>query len=356
MSRQPVVTTSRPDDRRKPSGFVLLLAAAGLAAGLFLLWRLAPTLLLIFSGLLFGVLLDACARGLAYVLPIARGWRVAIVAVVLAGAAIAGLVWGGYSLAMQIGGLLELLDRQITVLRQQMESVGLGPRRLSGGQAETLRELILPDVQTLTGHAQTALGAIFGLVTSAVLIVFVGLFVAANPDLYRRGALHLVAPSRRARVGEVMDAAAEMLRWWLLGQIATMALIAVTTWLVLWMIGLPGAFVLGLLAGLLNFIPYLGPILGGIPIFLSAMPHGGEMLLWVMGAYFLVQTLEGYVIAPMIQGRAVDLPPALTLSALVLAGALFGALGIALATPMLAVIRIAVVKLYIEDVLGERMT
>jgi predicted PurR-regulated permease PerM len=340
--------------RRGPSSLVVILWAAASAAGLFLLWRLAPTFLLIFAGLLFGVLLDACARGLAYVLPIARVWRVAIVCVALAGFTAALLAWGGYSLAMQVGSLLELLERQITVVREHLESIGF--RRLSGGQAEALREMIMPDGQSLSGHAQTAVGTVFGLVSSAVLILFVGLFVATDPDLYRRGILRLIPQAWRERIGEVMDAAALMLRWWLLGQMAAMALVAATTWLVLWTIGLPGSLLLGLQAGFMNFIPYLGPILGGIPIFLAAMSQGGEMLLWVMGAYIIVQILEGYVIAPMIQGRAVDLPPALTLSAIVIAGALFGALGVALATPLLAVIRIAVVKLYIEDGLGERPT
>ena len=110
-------------------------------------------------------------------------------------------------------------------------------------------------------------------------------------------------------------------------------------------------FMLGLQAGLSNFVPYLGPILAAIPIALVAMPLGGSLLIWAVVVYTLIQSIEGYVIGPLIQRQAVEIPPAWTLVAIVLLGALFGVMGIALAMPLVAVGRVAIIRFYVEDYL-----
>ena len=124
-------------------------------------------------------------------------------------------------------------------------------------------------------------------------------------------------------------------------------------WVALYLIGLPGPFVLGLQAGLSNFIPYLGPIVAAIPIALVAMPLGGSMLVLAVVIYTVIQSIEGYVIGPLIQRQAVEIPPAWTLVAIVLLGALFGDLGIALAMPLVAIGRVAIIRFYVEDYLGD---
>ncbi len=116
---------------------------------------------------------------------------------------------------------------------------------------------------------------------------------------------------------------------------------------------MPGAPLLGLQAGLVNFIPYLGPVIAAVPILLAAMAQGTSMVLWALGVRVVIQTLEGYVLAPLIQKRAVNVPPVLTLAAVALFGALFGAMGVALATPSGAVLRVTVLRLYVEDRLGD---
>jgi predicted PurR-regulated permease PerM len=226
-------------ERSRDLTFVLTAMAA---AGLFLVWTLAAVLLLMFAGLLFDVLLDACALGLGVALRIPCGWRIGLACLILAGAVTTVAVWGGFSLVQQASSLLDFLDEQIRVVRGHLEALGLGPGRPSGGQAETLREFLLPDPQSLTGHARTALGAALGLLGSAVVIVvFIGLFVAASPDAYRCSALSFVPPLHRRRLGEVLDGMAETLRWWLVGQLVTMALVAVTMWVVLLLIGVSDA-------------------------------------------------------------------------------------------------------------------
>jgi predicted PurR-regulated permease PerM len=156
-------------------------------------------------------------------------------------------------------------------------------------------------------------------------------------------------------VRAVMDEMGSVLRLWLVGQLIRIVLMAVCVWLALYLLGLPGAFLLGAQAGVSNFVPYLGPILAAIPVGLVAMPLGTSMLIWAVGIYTIIQSIEGYVIGPLILRQAVELPPAWTLVAIVLFGSLFGLMGIALAMPLLAIGRIAVLRLYVEDLLGDNL-
>lgn len=338
-----------PPSSRPNLASVLLALAAG--AGLFLAWRTAGTLLVIFAGLLFAALLDACTRGLAYLLPIGRPWRLALVCALLTVGTVGLLLWGGYTLVQQADSLVALITDQWRVLRGGLRSMGLAPPPGEEGP-RTLAQVLLPDPGALFGQAYTAFNLASGLLGNAVLVVFIGLFAAASPQTYRRGVLSLLPRPRRQRVGEVLDELAAVLRWWLIGQLMAVILIALTTWAGLALIGMPGALLLGLQAGLVNFIPYLGPVIAGVPILLAAMAQGTTMVLWALGVHVVIQTLEGYLLAPLIQKRAVDLAPVLTLAAVMLGGALFGALGIALATPLIAVIKVAVQRLYVEDRLG----
>lgn len=340
---------------RSPSilrtGLTLILVALAGAAGLFLAWQTAGALLLIFAGLLLASVLDACTRGLAYLLPVGRGWRLALVCTVIVLGIPWLLVWGGYNLVEQADSLIQLIGDQLRRLRGELRSMGIAPPQSAEGP-RTLAQLLLPDPSALFGHAFTAFNVASGVLGNVVLIAFIALFTAASPDVYRRGILSLIPHDRRQRVGAVLDEMAKVLRWWLVGQGLAVVLIALSTWLGLALIGMPGALLLGVQAGLVNFIPYLGPVIAAVPIVLAAMAQGTSMVLWALGVHILIQTLEGYLLAPLIQRRAVDLPPVLTLAAVMLFGALFGAVGIALATPLVALIKVAVERLYIEDRLG----
>lgn len=335
---------------RRGAAQALVALAAG--AGLFLAWQTAGTLLLLFAGLLFAALLDAATRGLAYVLPVGRGWRLALVCALLTLVAASLAVWGGYNLVAQADGLVAVIGDQLRALRGELRDMGITPPQGSDGQQRTLAQVLLPDPSTLFGTAYSAFSLASGLLGNAIVVVFVGLFAAADPGTYRRGVLALLPRSRRQRVGEVLDEMAAVLRWWLVGQLVAVVLIALSMWLGLALIGMPGALLLGLQAGLVNFIPYLGPVIGAVPIGLAAMAQGTTMVLWALGVHVAVQTVEGYVLAPLIQRRAVDLPPVLTLAAVAVFGTLFGALGVALATPLVAALKVAVQRLYIEDRLG----
>jgi predicted PurR-regulated permease PerM len=154
---------------------------------------------------------------------------------------------------------------------------------------------------------------------------------------------------RRAFVSDLLIEIVHALRWWLLGQLIAMAVIGVTTGVVLTLLGVPGAVLLGIQAGLLNFIPYLGAFLAAIPILLAAASQGMTTLVWVAVAYVVIQIIEGYIMTPLILKRTVHVPPVVTLASLMIFGALFGSPGLAMATPLAAALRVIVLRLQDEE-------
>jgi predicted PurR-regulated permease PerM len=247
--------------------------------------------------------------------------------------------------------LMKVMDTQLSVLEGHLAAFGIdlfGP----GGRQDLSN--FVADPGRLFGHVQYAVSGAYAVGINTIVIVCLGLFFAGAPSAYREGMLILVPLGARARVREVMNEMGQVLRSWLLGQLVRSAVVAVVLTVILYLLGLPGAPLLGLQAGVANFIPYLGPLIAAFPVALVAMPLGLPTLAWVMAIYFAIQTIEGFVIAPLIQKGSVNVAPAWTLFAIVIFGALFGALGIALAAPLLAVGRIAVLRFYVEDWLKDR--
>jgi predicted PurR-regulated permease PerM len=324
----------------------VLVALAG-GAGLFLAWMAADALLLIFAGLLFAALLDACTRGLSMMLPIRRGWNLAIVSIAIA-IAIAGLLfWSGFSIAQQINDLMQALNQQLHALEQGMTELGVTPSSASssGSSLGHLGQLLFPNPSQLFGEARNAFTLAVGGIGEAVIIVLIGIFVAADPAAYRRGIVELIPARRRSAAALILDETALYLRRWLIGQLAAMLILAVLTSIMLAVTGVPNSLLLGIQAGLFNFIPYLGAIIAAGPILLITLPLGTTTLLMVLGLYTVVHVGVGYAIMPLIQKQAVHLPPAWTLASLVLFGVLFGVASVALATPIVAAIRHAVLRL-----------
>jgi predicted PurR-regulated permease PerM len=329
----------------------LPLTVLAIAVGLALILYTAPSLLLLFAGILFATLLDACTRGLGHILPVARAWRFALVTLIFASLAALAIGWGIVRFPAQVQMLLKVMDTQLGVLEGYLATFGIdlfGP----GGRQDLSN--FIADPGRLFGHVQYAVSGAYAVGINTIVIVCLGLFFAGAPSAYREGVLILVPLGARARVREVMNEMGQVLRSWLLGQLVRSAVVAVVLAVTLHLLGLPGAPLLGLQAGAANFIPYLGPLIAAFPIALVAMPLGLSTLAWVMAIYFAIQTLEGFVIAPLIQKGSVNVAPAWTLFAIVIFGALFGALGIALAAPLLAIGRIAVLRFYVEDWLKDR--
>jgi predicted PurR-regulated permease PerM len=343
-------TTSRVPESIPRFTLAEALAVLAVALGIFLVWRTSSSLLIIFAGILLASFLDSCALALGRVLPIGRVWRLSLVIVVLAGLMVIGAIWGARKLPEQAVLLIRVMDTQLDVLQQHLLAYGVDLFGPEGG-----RDLSrwFPDHDRLFGHAQSAVGTTASVLANTLVVMFLGLLFSFHPSGYRDGLVLLVRPSSRQRVAAVLDEMGDVLRSWLVGQLIRIVLMGVCVWLALYLMGIPGAFLLGAQAGASNFVPYLGPILAGIPVGLVAMPLGFSKLIWAIGIYTAIQSIEGYVIGPLIQRQTAELSPAWTLVAIVLFGSLFGVLGIALALPLFAVGRVAVLRLYVEDWLGD---
>jgi predicted PurR-regulated permease PerM len=328
------------------TGFSLLATCVAL----FLVWQTVSSLLIVFAGVLFAAFLDAAARAVAPILPINRTLRLTLVLLLLAALTAFGLVWGAGKLPEQTRILLKVMDAQLDILQEHLVTYGVDVLGPEWGRDFT--QWLFSDQGRFLRHAQFVLGGASTVLTAALVIVFLGILFAFDPTSHRESMVLLAKQSYRPRMRAVMDEMGKVLRFWFVGQIVRIILMTLCVWIALYLIGLPGPFLLGFQAGLSNFIPYLGPIVAAIPIALVAMPFGGSTLVWAVVIYTIIQSLEGYVIGPLIQRQAVDTPPAWTLVAIVLLGALFGVLGVALAMPLVAIGRVAIIRFYVEDYLG----
>lgn len=193
------------------------------------------------------------------------------------------------------------------------------------------------------------------LLEAIVVTVFAGVYLAAQPELYRRGIIGLMPLLWRQNAAETLDHLADALRLWLLGQLIQMALIGLLSTLAVFVIGLPSPFALGLIAGVAEFIPYLGPILAAIPALLVAATASFDAVLWTLLAYILIHQIEGELIAPIVQRQMVYVPPVLMLMSVVTLTYLFGWTAIIFAAPITVIFFVLVNKLYVRDCLGRQV-
>jgi predicted PurR-regulated permease PerM len=200
------------------------------------------------------------------------------------------------------------------------------------------------------GFLSSTLGVVAGFLT----FLFIGLFVAFDPRLYRQWLLQLVPPERRARAEEVVDAVGNALRMWMAGKLLAMFVVGVSTWGGLALIDVPLGLTLALIAALLTFIPNFGPVLSAFPAVLLALIDSPTKALYVVALYVGVQTVESYLLTPLVQKRTVSLPPALGLVGQVVLGAVGGTLGLLVATPLTVAGLVLVRELYVRDVLNSR--
>lgn len=341
---------SRLDETQRNALQTVVIALA-LTIAAVIVWQAFDVFLLLFAGILLAILLRAPAHWLAARTPLGQRSAYAIVVIVLVGAAI-GL---GFVLAPRIGDQVDELASRLPQAAQQLTSgleryewwrwlherlLGEGGEASSGG---------------LFSRATGVVSTTFTAVTNVVVILFVGLYLGANPAIYVRGFLRLLPLRRRQRGREVLEAVGVSLERWLVGMMASMTIIMIGTAITLLLMDIPLALTLALLAGLLTFIPNFGPILSAVPAVLLGMSQSPMKGVWVAVAYLAIQTVETYLVTPLIQRRAVHLPPAVILLAQVLLGVTAGFLGLVLAMPLAAALLVAVQCLYVEDVLGDRV-
>ncbi|MBX9727561.1 MAG: AI-2E family transporter [Sphingopyxis sp.] len=302
-----------------------------------LVWLTIQPLLLIFAAIVVAAIIDGGVRLLGRVLPVARGWRLTIVILAIAGMLGWVLIFAGTQIAAQAAQLEAVLMGQIDALRTILSGYGIDAAALDPGQ-------ITAELAGTVGRVTQAVGSVIGVITSLVLILFLAIFFAMEPRLYERGLAWMVPVRNRAHVLDMAHAIGHTLRRLMAGRLLGMLVEGLATWALLAAYGIPLAGLIGIITGLLVFIPNIGALISGVLMVLVGFSVGTDAGLYAIGVYLFVQTIDGYVIVPMIARRTVDLAPALVLSAQLLFGTLFGILGLALADPIVAMLKTALEK------------
>jgi len=314
---------------------------------LVLLWHLRGPLMLFFGAVLVAATLRALAEPLERHAGLSR--RAATGSVLLALMLLVALgVWAiGDPLSQQLQALRTELPRAWQALQRWLERVPLGERVLE--LLGDLRDGGLP----WAGIAGAA-GRVLHGVGAAVLMVLMGVYLAFDVALYRNGFARLVPASHRDAALQAMDASGEALTRWLRGQGVTMVAIGVVVWIGLTLLGMPMALALGLIAGLLEFVPFVGPIASGLLAVLVAFVQGPQQALYVAALFVVLQQVENHLLVPLVQRWAVHLPPALAVGSVLVFGSLFGVGGVVFGTPLMVVAMVLVKRLYVERTLEGR--
>lgn len=192
-------------------------------------------------------------------------------------------------------------------------------------------------------------------VSSFVLVIVIGIYVAAEPEVYTSGFLRLFPVRKRLKVKEIIDDTSLTIQWWLVGQLASMLILGTITTVGLWLLGMPYSLILGIFTAFMTFIPNLGPVLAGIPTLMVALTVSPTMALHVAIFYIVIQSIEGYFITPMIHREAIKVPPVLIITFQFLLYYLIGFIGVFVAMPLVACIMVLVQRVYVEEILGDSM-
>lgn len=317
--------------------WVLLIVALA-----YLLWQLSDLLLLVFGAVVVAAILRALADAIGRVTGLSERWS--LVAATLACIALLGLAgWlFGAQVRAQVDYLVQTLPAAWRAFQEYIGDTDLGQRLVeaAAGWAPSTSGMVRN-----VGNVAAITLASFG---KLLLVLVGGIYLAAQPRIYRRGLLEMVPPASRDTARDALGAVDTGLRRWLIANLAAMVAVGVLTGFGLWAIGLPSALTLGLLAGIAEFVPILGPILAAIPALLIALTLGTETLLWTLALYVVIQQLESNVIMPMVTRRAVSIPPALALFSVVALGILFGPVGLLFGAPLAVVLFVLVRELYVK--------
>lgn len=309
----------------------------GIGIAIALVVLLAQPIMLILGALVLTTMMDGGARLLGKVMPIGRGWRLMIVLL----AALAFLFYTFYltgsSLAAQAQAMRVIMETQVSRIGGWMQQLGIT------ATPEDFKSLAQQAMNSL-GRLTAAVGTVVGAVTSGVMMLVLAIFIAMEPKLYERGIAWMLPMGKRESFYIIAERMGWTLRRLMFGRLVGMGVEGIGTWLLLWAGGVPMAGLLGILTGLFAFLPNIGAIISGVLIVLVGFSAGTDTGLYAFAVYLVVQIVDGYLIVPMVAKRATDLAPALVLAAQILFGALFGILGLFLADPI-----IAMLKVYLEE-------
>jgi predicted PurR-regulated permease PerM len=322
---------------------------------LVLVYFVFDVILLIFAAALLAIFLRGLADLLGFVIDASESWRVVIVSTVLLAVLIGAVALLAPAIGDQAAHLRDELPNSARAAAGYISQYGWGKTLID--QLPSFDEVV-KGINAST--FLTSVGGVFSSTVGAVgnffITILLAVYFAAEPKFYIYGFIKIFPKRNRPRVREILFATGEMLRWWLIGKAGSMLFIGVLTWIGLSILGVPIALTLGLIAGLLSFIPNFGPILSAFPAILIAFIDSPVKAVYVAVLFVVVQLIESNIVTPLIERQTVELPPALTIMFQLALAVLVGGLGLVLATPLLAVIMVLVQMLYIEDVLGDRET
>ena len=307
---------------------------------------LASVLLLLFGAILVAVILRAIAN------PITRytGLPVRVGVVLTLLLLIALLSAAAWLFGRQLGLEFSELARGLPEVWRQLEA-WLSDSWWGQQVLTSIREAE-PAARDIASRLSGIIWSVGGAISNFLIVLFAGLYLALAPGTYRQGLRKLFPKKREGQVASALENSGHALRLWLLAQLVSMTIVGVLTGLGLWLVGVPYPIALGVIAGLLEFVPIVGPFLSAIPGLLIASTQGMDTVLWALAVYVGVQQLESDLIMPFVIRHAVSIPPAVTLLGVLAMGVLFGPLGIFLAAPLLVVGFVLINQLYVRDALG----
>lgn len=364
------MTVSRDEQPRTRSDLAWAITVGGIGVVLFtaalvFTWYFAATLLLIFTGMLLAVGLNALTIALGRHVRLPHAVRLAIVCIVLA-TLLAGVAYlGGATIAEQAAVLSSTIKSQISHVRSFLENHGIDTSffDFSNGVSDaaantpsdatpspaTLPRGPLPGAGALASSGGAIVSQTFKLLLGTIhgvgnifIVLFLGLAFAAQPGVYRDGLLFLAPAKHRVRATVIIDRISETLERWLIAQIIVMIAVGAVTWIGLAVIGVPGSFILGIQAGLLAFIPTVGAIIAGVVVVLASLASGWIPALSALILFLGVHAMESYVLTPILQRQALDIPPGTLFAFQILLGVVFGIWGLALALPLVAIAKVVI--------------
>jgi predicted PurR-regulated permease PerM len=364
------------DDRREPRNDLAWaisvggIAAVAFASLLLFTWAFAATLFLIFAGVLLGVTLNAMTHLLGRLVGWPHWLRLAIVCLVSAGLLSGAIFLGGTTIAQQATALSDTIKSQLVNVKAFLDRNGIdtsyldlakpssGPSTPATPSTSPSPTHSLPGADALASSGGAIVSQTLKLLLgtlSAVgnffIVIFLGLTFAAQPSVYRNGLLYLAPAKHRARATVIIDKISDTLERWLIAQIVVMTAVFAVTWLGLAIIGIPGSFILGIQAGLLAFIPTVGAI-----VVLASLSSGWIATASAFGLFLGVHALESYILTPILQRQALDIPPATLFAFQILLGIVFGIWGISLALPLMAIVKVLIDHFKTEEPLPETAT
>lgn len=341
---QPVSGPPHYSPARIANATLIVVAIVGFA---WLMIELTSFFMLVFAAIVIAAVFDAIAGWLCRISGINRGAALALSVIGMIALFVGAFMLFGSQLANEFDTIRQTVPRALQGVEGLLDRYGLGDRvqELAKGGGQDISQM----VSRAGGYALAAGSGI----ADFVLVLVGAIFMAGNPATYRRGLLLLMPRPAEDVVASALDDASTGLRGWMVGQAVSSLVVAAFTWAGLALLGVPASGGLGVIAGLLDIIPMVGPVIAGIPAILLAFTVSPMTALWTLLLFLVIQQLQGNFLQPMIQKHAVDVPPAVLLFAVFAAGLLFGFLGVLLAAPLTVVIYVFVQRIYVRAILGK---